>query len=133
MSLTGVENSDLPSTSGMLSQDFQVLDEFFQNMDWSQLDSTTSIASSTLLDDKFICQKDLGCNVYLRARIFKRCVKIHIRKFLNYKDSVLTPTSEGVCFDLTIFFRLILKIANFNLEYSHASFVVNNTLLVLKG
>ena len=125
-----LENMEIPSTGdNMLTKDFQNLDEFFQIADWSQFNTT--IASSTLLDKKFICQKELGYNVYLRAQVYKKCVKIHIRKFLNYKDSMLMPTTDGVCFNLSTFFRLFEKISDFNLQYTHASFVANNTLLVL--
>ena len=129
MSSTRLENMEVPSTGDVSTEDFQILDEFFQNVNWSQLNTT--IASSTLLDEKFIYQKELGCNVYLRAQIYKKCVKIHIRKFLNCRDSVLMPTSDGVCFSLSTFFRFFQKISNFNLEYTHASFVANNALLVL--
>ena len=65
MSEARLGNMEVSSTADVLMQNFKILDEFFKNVDLSQLNTT--IAPATLLDDKFICQKVLMYTFELKS------------------------------------------------------------------
>lgn len=78
-----------------------------------------------------IFKKDLNKNIYLSAELFKGQIKVHIREYGINSQGLLYPTRKGVTMDLLTWYEFYSKLSSFNLCYASASYIANNSTLVL--
>lgn len=116
----------------------KAMDEFFTTIRKNPINSSRDrwIAASSSLptlmsnEGENLCQKHLGDYIFLCVELNNEQLTICIIQYDAYKKSII-PSNQGVNMNLWTWYEFYHKLSNFNVCYTNASYIANNSILVL--